>query len=236
MNIIHAEVNETKSPIAFRANEAAQDCFEQARLFLVQSPGIEAEQREKADQALQNLIEEHGPVVRGYPTWHPLVPQHDPQMPATRPSSRCGYRGQDHTVYFAHAFVSCLYGDGLKIIESVEAMKSHSCATITAERLDLPLYSLRTTPILVRCDWEDAFPERHMVPKKLAVPLMIQQEMRMWQRGEFGERWDTMRPYLLGEPYGSRSSLFVTQETAMAIKRVYTAMVESGMFGPLFVR
>jgi hypothetical protein len=95
---------------------------------------------------------------------------------------------------------------------------------------------LHTTPILVRCDWEDAFPERHMVPKKLAVPLMIQQEMRMWQRGEFGERWDTMRPYLLGEPYGSRSSLFVTQETAMAIKRVYTAMVESGMFGPLFVR
>lgn len=42
-----------------------------------------------------------------------------------------------------------------------------------------------------------------------------------------------MRPYFLGDPHGARSSLFVTQDTAMAMKRVYTAMVESGMFGPL---
>ena len=40
-----------------------------------------------------------------------------------------------------------------------------------------------------------------------------------------------MRPYLLGEPHGSRSSLFVTQDTALAIKKIYVAMVESGMYG-----
>ncbi|MEH0072910.1 hypothetical protein V6L77_26125 [Pannonibacter sp. Pt2-lr] len=51
----------------------------------------------------------------------------------------------------------------------VEAMKSHPCATITAERLDVPSTIPGTTPILVRCDWHDVFPERHMVPKKLAV-------------------------------------------------------------------
>jgi hypothetical protein len=44
-----------------------------------------------------------------------------------------------------------------------------------------------------------------------------------------------MRPYLLGQPHGNRSSLFVTQDTALAIKKIYLAMVESGMFGPVKV-
>jgi hypothetical protein len=42
-----------------------------------------------------------------------------------------------------------------------------------------------------------------------------------------------MRPYLLGEPHGSRSSLFVGQDTALAMKKIYLAMCESGMFGPV---
>lgn len=231
--IIHANTYERQTPMAFRADEAAQDGYERARRILVLSPGVGANQRDRADEALQNLIDAHGPVVRGYPTWHPLVPQDNPQIPVTDPSDRCGYQGLDHTIYFAHAFVSCPYDDGSRIIESVDAMEPHPCATITAERLDVPFYNSGTTPILVRCDWHETFLERHMVPKKLAVPLMIQQEMRMWHRADVGERWDTMRPYLLGDPHGSRSSLFVNQETAMAMKRVYTAMVESGMFGPL---
>ena len=220
--------------MVFRADEAAQDGYERARRMLVLSSGVDANQREMADDALQGLVYAHGPVVRGYPTWHPLVPQDNPQLPATDPGDRCGYRGLDHTIHFARAFVSCPYGDGSEIIESVRAMEPHPCADITAERLDVPFYNSGTTPILVRCDWVEDFPERHMVPKKLAVPLMIEQEMRMWHRAEVGECWDTMRPYLLGDPHGSRSSLFVNQETALAMKRVYTAMLESGMFGPIF--
>jgi hypothetical protein len=222
-----------KTSMAFRADEAAQDGQDRARRTFVRSPGVEDSQRELADRALQELIDAHGPVVRAYPTWHPLVPQKDPQLPVTYPSDRCGYAGLDHTVFFAHAFVSCPYGDGASIIESVEAMKPHACAAITAERLDVPFYNSATTPILVRCDWHDLFPERHMVPKRLAVPLMIQQEMRMWHHAQVGERWETMRPYFLGDPHGARSSLFVTQDTALAMKRVHMAMVESGMFGPL---
>lgn len=219
--------------MAFRADEAAQDGHQWARRILVLSPGVEAAQREAANRALEDLIDAHGPVVRAYPTWHPLVPQRNPQMPVTFPSDRCGYAGLDHTVCFAHAFVSCPYGDGEAIIDSVQAMDQHPCATISAERLDAPFYNAGTTPILVRCDWHDTFPERHMIPKRLAVPLMIQEEMRVWHRAEVGERWETMRPYFLGDPHGARSSLFVTQDTAMAMKRVYIAMVESGMFGPL---
>lgn len=219
--------------MSFRADEAAQDGYERARQFLVRSPGVEASKRASAEEALQDLIDKNGPVVRGYPTWHPLVPQFDPRSPETFPSERCGYKGLDHTVLFAHAFLSCPYDDGEKIIKSVEAMKEHPCATITAERLIAPFYNSAATPILVRCEWNQTFREQHMVPKRLAVPLMIQEEMRMWPHAELGERWETMCPYLLGEPHGARSSLFVTQETAIAMKRAYMALIESGMFGPL---
>ena len=56
-----------------------------------------------------------------------------------------------------------------------------------------------------RCNGHEAFPEHHVVPKKLAVSLMIQQETRMLHRAEIGERWDPMPPYLPGDPHGSRS-------------------------------
>ena len=219
--------------MAFRADEEAEAGRERARRTLVLSPGVEIAKRAAADRALENLIENHGPVVRAYPIWHPLVPQLSPRTIITRPDERCGYAGLDHTVFFAHAFVSCPYGDGAKLIESVEALNRHTCARVTAERLDVPFYNPSTTAILVRCDWDDSFPEQHMVPKSLAVPLMIQEEMRMWPNAEVGERWETMRSFLLGDPHGARSSLFVTQDTAIAMKRVHVAMVESGMFGPL---
>lgn len=217
--------------MAFRADEAEKAGYERARQILV-STGLDPSKRAAAENTLQDLIKKFGPVVSAYPTWHPLVPQRDAQHPVTTPDSRCGYEGLDHTVYFAHAFVSCPYGDGAQILKSAEQI-SHPCAEITGEALDVAIYNTSTTAILVQCNWREPLVDRHMVPKKLAVPLMIEQEMRMWHRAEVGERWETMRPYLLGVPHGSRSSLFVNQDTALAMKRAYMAMVESGMFGPL---
>lgn len=217
--------------MAFRADEAEKEGYERARRVLA-STSLDPSKRTVAENTLQNLILRCGPVVRSYPTWHPLVPQSDPQHPVTTPSSSCGYEGLDHTILFAHGFVSCPYGDGARIIESVEKI-SHRCADITAEALDVTLYNNSTTAVLVCCNWHETLADRHMVPKRLAVPLMIEQEMRMWHRAEVGERWETMRPYFLGDPHGSRSSLFVTQETALAMKKAHMAMVDSGMFGPL---
>ena len=219
--------------MAFRADEATQDGYGQARSKLVRTQGLDPAQRELADKKLLDLIDEHGPVVQGYPTWHPLVPQFDTHSPVTYPGTRCGYKGLDHTVCFAHAFVTCPYNDGEAVIKSVETMEEHSCATFIAERLDVQLYNSGTTAILVSCKWHENFTERHMIPKRLAVPLMIREEMRLWLGARVGEQWETMCPYLLGAPHGARSSLFVTQDTAIAMKRVYMAMVESGMFGPL---
>ncbi|RWB97233.1 MAG: hypothetical protein EOQ56_22830 [Mesorhizobium sp.] len=54
----------------------------------------------------------------------------------------------------------------------------------------------------------------------------------VWRWSSRAENWETMRPYLLGAPRGSRSSLFVNQETALAMKKICMSMAESGMFGP----
>ncbi|MGX7743992.1 hypothetical protein [Rhodopseudomonas parapalustris] len=180
-----------------------------------------------------DIIDECGPVVEGYPTWHPLVSNHDDRNPETSPSDRCGYNGLDHTICFAHGFLTCPYVSGKKIVESVDALPHHPSASITAEVLDVPFYNSGVQPVLVRCEWSSPLEIGKMVPKKLAVPLMIEKELPAWKWSSRAERWETMRPYLLGAPHGSRSSLFVTQDTALVMKKVYMAMVESGMYGPL---
>lgn len=223
--------------MAFRADEAAQDGYDRVRRYLI-SKDFDVAEKRLAEEALQDVIAKCGPPVDAYPTWHPLVPQNDQRIPRTRPRPECGYSGIDHTAFFAHGFITCPYGhnDGKeadKVIDSVMKIVIPHCAELTAERLDVPLYNEGTTPVLVRCVWEEPLEANHTVPKRLAVPLMLEQEVPCWRWAERAESWETMRPYLLGEPHGKRSSLFVTQDTALAMKKIYLAMVDSGMFGPI---
>ncbi len=51
----------------------------------------------------------------------------------------------------------------------------------------------------------------------------------------FGETRETMCPYILGTPSGNRSSLFVNQETGQSLKKIYNALIDTGMFGPIRV-
>ncbi|CAO3435356.1 hypothetical protein [Azospirillum doebereinerae] len=219
--------------MAFRSDEAAASGYEKAKNYLIPRK-FTLEQREHSERILQDVLKSCGPPVDSYPSWHPLVAQHDGRQPETYPNERCGYRGLDHTRCFAHGFITCPYGDGRDIIESVGEIDCNPCASVTAEVLDAVFYSEGTTPILVRCEWmkEDLEPN-HTIPKSLAVPLMLEQELPVWRWADRAETWETMRPYLLGEPHGNRSSLFVTQDTALAMKKIYLAMVETGMFGPL---
>ena len=217
--------------MAFRADEAATNGYERAKSYLV-SRNFSPEERVRSERALLDIIEECGPVVDGYPTWHPLVSNHDDHHPETYPSERCGYGGLDHTVYFAHGFLTCPYVDGAAVVKAADALPHHPRATISAEILDVPFYNAGTQPVLVRCEWDASLEIGKMVPKSLAVPLMIEQELPVWRWSSRAENWETMRPYLLGSPHGSRSSLFVSQDTALAMKKVYMSMVESGMLAP----
>ena len=220
--------------MAFRADEAAQDGYERARRILVLSPGVDTNQREQADDRAAGPDRRAWSVVRGYPTWHPLVPQDEPPDAGSGSQRPLRLSGSGPHDLFRTRIRFLPYGDGSLIIESVEAMEPHPCATITAERLDVPFYNSA-----------HADPRPLRLARSLSRAAHGAQEARRTADDpardanvaprfhEVGERWDTMRPYLLGDPHGSRSSLFVNQETAKAMKRVYTAMVESGMFGPL---
>ena len=218
--------------MAFRAEEATARGIERAKNYLVSRNFSETE-RAASEKALLDIIDEYGPVVDGYPSWHPLVRHHEDRQPETSPSRECGYNGLDHTVYFAHGFLTCPYHDAQKILDSVEALPSHPIARIEAEQLDVPFYNNGTVPVLVRCEWNGLLENGHMIPKKWAVPLMLEQELPGWRWSQVAETWETMRPYLLGQPHGNRSSLFVSQDTALAMKKIFGAMAESGMYGPI---
>lgn len=220
--------------MAFRADEAARTGREEVMAYFV-SRHIQPEDREASREALLAIMDEIGPVVDSYPTWHPLlVGSENKRLPSTTPSSRCGYQGLDHTRYFARGFITCPYGDGQDVIDSVGNLH-HRDASITAERLDVKLYADDATPILIRCEWHHDLEDDGMVPLKIALPLILEQEVPCWRWAEVAETWETMRPYFLGRPHGGRSSLFVSQETGQAIKKVWNDLIYTGMFGPIKV-
>lgn len=219
--------------MAFRADEATARGFEQAKNYLIPRRATPAE-RKRAEDVLNEITLSCGPVIGTYPSWHPLIAQHDRQHPAILPDERCGYHGLDHTVYFAHGFVTCPYHDGKEVLKSAQKVADETdCVSIEIEELEVNLYNEGAKAILVRCDWQGRLDPDYLVPKRLAVPLMLEQELPTWRWAQRAESWETMRPYLLGEPHGNRSSLFVSQDTALAMKKTYLALVESGMFGPL---
>lgn len=220
----------------FRANEAAQRGCEQLLSYLIPRPGdMDESEREKSKEFLENLIDEIGPVVDAYPSWHPLVRNHENRFPKTMPNTHCRYQGLDHTRYFANGFVTCPYNDGQAVIDSVSSLPDHPIARITAERLDVKLYNPNTTAILVKCNWNKSLGEDGMIPLSIAIPLLLEQEVPCWRVSQVAETWERMRSYFLGSPHGARSSLFVNQETGQAMRKIWNSLIHTGMFGPIKV-
>lgn len=151
------------------------------------------------------------------------------------PSAEFGYKGLDHTRFFVNGFITCPYGETEEIIESVNALPDHHLASVTAERLDVQLYHPTATPVLVKCEWDKPLAPDGMIPLSIAMPLILEKEVPCSRWAKVAETWETMRPYFLGSPHGSRSSLFVSQETGQAIKKIWNALIHTGMFGPIRV-
>ena len=219
--------------MTFRADEARKSGEERAYSYLL-SRAIDPSQRVQSETVFFDIIDRLGPVVESYPTWHPIVAaKTDPRLPTTEPNERCGYKGLDHTVCFANGFVTCPYNDGQEVVEAVARLPEHPVAEITAEPLDVQFYQPMATAVLVRCQWEFPLPQDGMIPKSLVVPLLLEQELPCWRWAKVAETWETMLPYFLGAPHGRRSSLFVNQETGQAMKNIWNALINTGMFGPI---
>lgn len=227
--------------MAFRANESIRTGFEEVKNYLV-SRDLDPEQRGESEEMLISIIEQYGPVVDAYPTWHPLVARQDPISSIREPGYSCGYRGLDHTRYFRNAFITCPYGNGQEVIDSVTELEYlHPWAYIEAERLDVKFYGQSVAPILVSCHWkepqEQAYKPRNneMIPASLALPRLLEKELNCVGSTQFAEAWEFMHREFLGSPHGKMSSLFVSQETALAMKKVWNLLINTGMYGPIKV-
>lgn len=225
--------------MAFRADEAERVGLDRATDYLItRLMGVEPPEKERSLEKLLEILEELGPVVDSYPSWHPLVCNQKAgplTWPITTPSRECGYKGIDHPQFFANGFIACPYGDGQDLIDSVEALSSHPVANITAERLDVKFYNTEAVSILVKCEWARPLSNSGMIPAALAIPLILEQELPCWRYSDLAETWESMRPYFLGRPHGARSSLFIDQECGLVIKKIWNALINTGMYGPIKV-
>ena len=217
----------------FRADESAAVNNERALRKLTEH--LPERLRAKAKVKVEELVARWGPVVEGYPSWHPLVAnQPKPQSsPKTRPQDGCGYVGLDHTVLLRNAFITCPYSNGKDVIESVDKLPEHKVCSVTAEPIKVKLYHEKASAVLVKCEWHDSLLPDGTIPLRTAAGLLLETELPEWEHAQVGESWDTMRIFFLGDPHGQRSSLFVNEKTGQGLKKLWATLNAVGLFGPV---
>lgn len=219
--------------MAFRQNEAIEQGTERAIRRLTPSDGT-PEQKAAAKQLVAALIERYGPVVDGYPSWHPMVdlPNRADGWRRTLPCEDLGYHGIDHTIFLANAIITCPYEHATQTVLDAVSSLHHSDGYFDAELLDTPLYNLGATPILITFEWACGIDPGKPIPASVAIPKMLLRELPSWSSAQCQETWEDMKHYLIGAPAGSRSSLFVTQETGQAMKGIWNSLNKHGVFTP----
>ncbi|ENV69800.1 hypothetical protein [Acinetobacter towneri] len=223
--------------MAFRADEEIKDGRAWAENYLLSRLNdLSIEERRESKSFLEDLFIDLGPVIDWYPDWHPLLNIQKNSRNVVVPHADCGYKDLDHTVFFAHGFITCPYADGQRVIDSVHQQLRNNHALITAERLGVKFYSSKATAILVKCEWSKPLYEDGTIPLSTAMPLILEKAIEASKMSSCAETWDNMLPHLLGKPHGRRSSLFVNQETGQAIKKTWEMLINSGMFGPINTR
>ncbi|HGM6700750.1 hypothetical protein [Serratia marcescens] len=218
--------------MAFRAEEAAHAGFERAYKLLVPQ-GAGSSERLKIKNKLQEIIKKCGPVVDGYPAWHPFMSEADPEAwaPMT-PNNLPSFNGLDHTVYFQNGILTCPYGHVDELITKINAFE-HKDAEISITRLKgITLYNAQAVPLLIQCDWNYEWKEHDgTFNLRTALGLMLEREIPNWRWAPFCETWENMSSQIIGEPHGARSSLFVNQVTGQKLKNVWNQIIKSGLLG-----
>lgn len=214
----------------FRANDAAVNGREEA-IHTYSRNFKKPEEREAVASYIDRLIKKYGPVVDGYPSWHPFVfyPSADNSRGCAPETLPQGFEGLDHTIYFRDAFVTAPYDGANRVVKSAE---DRNDSYTYAEKInDVALYFYNTTPVLVTCE---GIPkeEDNTISKRFALGRMLSSELPAWETAQCGESWEDMRRYILGPPCGSRSSLFVNQDTGQALREVFELLNRHELFGP----
>jgi hypothetical protein len=98
------------------------------------------------------------------------------------------------------------------------------------------LYATDAHPVLVTCKWDRPMELGGTIPLSVAAALLLEREIPCWRNSSLAETWDTMRTYFIGEPCGAASSLFLSQKTVQALKKIWGSIINTGMYGNIKVR
>ncbi len=221
--------------MSFRADEERESGRRYALEYLTR--GFSSEYAQFFEGWLDDTIKRFGPVVTSYPSWHPLVCTPDRKCPSRRPSDDQGYRGLDHTIHFVNAFVTNPYDragtDVLRSVQERNSAMNHPFAKLNAQLVDHSMYHPDAQSVLVWCDWAN-HRDGQYISQRNAIGCLLHTELPSILSAEVGETWNTMHPYFLGSPHGKRSSLFVSEGTGNAMKRMWDALNNAGVFGPVY--
>lgn len=220
--------------MVFRINESKYSGLQKAIQYLtnIENNGFSTQEREVGKSYLEWLTRRIGPVIDSYPIWHPLMTSSRlKKVRPNHPSAECGYHGLDHTILFAHGFITCPYTDGMDVIESVKALSKSKVAEISAVKLDYPLYAVGASPILVECHWKFGLESDLTIPSKVAVALMLKQALLDWEQSEYAQSWENVSYCMLGSPHGQLSSLFINRETGLKMRKVWQVINAAGVLG-----
>jgi hypothetical protein len=186
---------------------------------------------EAGRRLMSRLFQELGNAVDSYPDWHPILTA--PQQGTTEHISSLSqlrvYDEADHTVEFVRGFVTCPYSDTAadRLADAVNEVPG-----LSANRLNQPLYADSAYPVIVEANYVDLEADG-TIRSRDALAWFAQKTASEAQTAQVGETWWNIRPYILGQPHGSRSSLFVNQHTGVHMRKILEAMTNSGMFGPI---
>lgn len=211
----------------FRAPSVATELNNKAVKYLTESLA----DPESGQRALEGVMLELGNATDGHPDWHPILTK--PESGSTQHiaylSQVEAYDGIDHTVEFVRGFITCPYSedDAEKLVEKVNEVFG-----LNAYRLDTPLYSDSAYPVVVEAN-DMVLEADGTIRSRDALTWFAQKTVEEASNAQVAETWWNIRPYILGRPYGSRSSLFVNQHTGAHMRKVLEALNNSGMFGPI---
>lgn len=186
--------------------------------------------REKGEKQFAAILDRLGNAVERYPSWHPVVTLPKQYLNSSEGATEI-YSGKDHTIYFTKGFITCPYH---KPTAEELVSRINKVAGLKAEILETSLYRDETTTILVEVETDMLeLGSDGKIPNRDAIRWCTEYLVKNMEHAQVAETWWSMRPILLGEPHGSRSSLFVNQHTGTHIKKILEALNNSGVYGPI---
>lgn len=212
----------------FRAPSVAAEQNAAATEYLTQN----LDKPETGRKIVNQLIAELGNAVDSYPDWHPIL-----TLPSDQPygqhvaylSQINAYAGIDHTREFVRGFVTCPYSESSakKLVE-----RTNKVLGIHSYQLEQCLYAEGTYPVVVEAT-DVQLEADGTIRSRDALRWFAQQSIKEAWDAEVAETWWNIRHFILGQPHGSRSSLFVNQHTGVHMRKILEALNNSGMFGPI---